>query len=206
MDEKIKKILEEAEKVFHKYGIRSVSMDDICKELGISKKTIYRYFKNKEDVVNQVVDEDIKRHTSHVQNFMKKKFNAIDELFEISKIICTRLKEINPAFSFDLNKYYPELFNRQIEYKRDLIHKSIKKNIRHGIKEGFYREDLNVELVARLYIQKLEFVHDPACYSSKDISFSRVFKVMFENHIRGISNQKGIKYLEQKKKSLNFKC
>jgi len=205
MEEKFTIILEKAVTIFHTYGIRGVSMDDVCRELSISKKTLYQFVANKEELISRIVEMEIKRHIDHVKEFSKQNLNSIDALFEISKIISINIRKINPSFNYDLNKYYPEIFKMQLDHKREMIFKTLKGNIIQGIKDGFYREDLDIDLIVKLYIQKLELIRDPDNWTNDKDSCSRIFKVMFENHIRGISNKKGIKYLEQKMKSLNFK-
>jgi hypothetical protein len=106
--------------------------------------------------------------------------------------------------SFEIRKYYPQVYEDYICNKKELIITSILRNLDQGIKEGLYREDLNREIVAHLYFKKIEEFHTLEAEDLRDFSYSKVFEVMFENHIRGIANEMGIAYFEKQKEKLNF--
>ena len=115
------------------------------------------------------------------------------------------MNEASLAISFDLQKFYPEIHSEYLQKRRSFVSGYLRENFEKGIKEGYYRPDLNIDLIARLYMQKIEDLHDPNFYKSDEISFDEVFHVMFENHIRGIANEKGISYFEERKKTLKLK-
>lgn len=201
---KVRNIADRSREIFMKYGIRSVSMDDISRELGMSKKTLYQHFLNKSDLVKQVLlfnQEDFERK---ITNILNENHNAVDDLLYISLIINSHMEEVNQAFTFDLQKYYPDLYREFLDKKRNFASHYLTNNILKGIRENLYRGDLNVELLAKLYVQKIEDLHDPQFYDREKISFGEVFQVMFENHIRGIANENGIKYFEDRKKTLKL--
>jgi TetR/AcrR family transcriptional regulator, cholesterol catabolism regulator len=200
MAEKFDHILKETAQLFIRYGIHSLSMDDICKELGISKKTIYQYVVNKADLVEKVLNYFIENYIKNTEVVFETG-NAIDRLIELSRSVCFNMQNFNPAVTFDLQKYYSEQFRKFIQVKKESQFQLIVKNMQLGINEGLYRNDLDVSLVARIYVQKLEAILDPDFLRSDDFSFEKVFKVMFDNHIRGISNAKGISYYESIKDS-----
>jgi AcrR family transcriptional regulator len=204
MELKTRNIADRARDVFMKYGIRSVSMDDICRELGMSKKTLYQYFGNKSDLVNRILQQSFDDFEVHISAIGKEGHNAIDDLLEMSRVIDEHMQEVSLAISFDLQKYYPEIHREYLGKKRDFASRYFRENIEKGIKEGFYRPDLNIDLIAKLYIQKIEDLHDPNFYKSDEISYSELFHVMFENHIRGIANENGIRYYEERKKTLKL--
>ena len=201
MDAKRKEIIRRARAIYWKYGIRSVSMDDISRDLAISKKTLYQYFSNKQDLVGCVLNYAFDEFDNTVQNILKKDQNAIDDLLELSIKSSEHIKNVHPSVTFDLQKYYPELHRESQLKKHNYATRYIRENILKGIKEGLYRSNLNIDLVASLYIQRLEDLHDPD-YNETGVSFKMVFEVMFENHIRGISNEKGIACFEKKKEVL----
>jgi len=204
MELKTRNIADRARGVFLKYGIRSVSMDDICRELGMSKKTLYQYFGNKSDLVNRILQQSFEDFEAHINAIRLQEHNAIDDLLEMSRVIDEHMKEDNLSISFDLHKYYPEIHHEYLQKRRDFASGYLRENIEKGIKDGYYRSDLNVELIARLYMQKIEDLHDPNYYKIDEKSFVEVFHVMFENHIRGIANEKGIRYYEERKKRLKL--
>jgi AcrR family transcriptional regulator len=197
-------IIEGAYKILTENGLRNVSMDDVSRMLGISKKTLYQYVDNKVDLVKKIgiyIRQTIKNRMEELE---KMDLNAIDILLEMSKIAGTRHLRINPVIAFELRKFYPQVYEEYICSKAELIIENVKKNIDQGIKEGLYRQDLNKDIIAHLYFKKIEDFHNPELTDLKDFSYESVFEVMFENHIRGIANQTGIEYFEKQKKKLSF--
>ncbi|MBK7213915.1 MAG: TetR/AcrR family transcriptional regulator [Bacteroidales bacterium] len=197
MDDKLKMILRESSHLFIKYGLRSLSMDDLCREMGISKKTMYQYVENKTDLIERTLDFVVQDAVFAVNTATEEGCNAIDQLLRVSRKVCTEMQHFNPSITFDLQKYYPEIFRKFNHSKKEIIFNQIVENMRRGIAEGLYRDDLPVELVARLYVQKLEYINDPDFLQSEDFSFTNLFQVMFDNHIRGISNPQGLEYYEK---------
>ena len=170
-------------------------MDDICKELKISKKTLYQYITNKTDLVNKVLKYMVENVyykytvTNHGQN-------AIDQLLYISQKVCNSMQHFNPSVTFDLQKYYADLFRWYIQASKEIHYTKVMANMQQGISEGLFRDDLDVSLVSRIYVRKLEAILDSEFLKSEDFSFEKIFNVMFDNHIRGISNAHGIAYYE----------
>jgi TetR/AcrR family transcriptional regulator, cholesterol catabolism regulator len=203
MDEKVDRILSESLRLFMKNGIRSISMDDIAKELGMSKKTIYQYVTNKTELVEMVLDFMREKESNVCIDGDMTKMNAIDILLAVSRNVSRQMKDLNPINAYELQKYYPSIYREFILKKRDHVYTTLKQNFEQGIAEGIYRNDLDIDLVARLYIQKLVDVHDPEFLSSVNFSFEKVFQVMFDNHIRGIANAEGLAYYEKQIKMFN---
>lgn len=203
MDEKLDRILSESLRLFMKNGIRSISMDDIAKELGMSKKTVYQYVANKAELVEMVLNFMREKESNFCFDGDKTQMNAIDILLAVSRNVSRQIKDLNPINAFELQKYYPAIYRDFILKKRDHVYTTLKKNFEQGIAEGIYRTDLDIDLVARLYIQKLIDVHDPEFLSSVNFGSEKVFQVMFDNHIRGIANAEGLAYYEKQIKLLN---
>ncbi|HPG32815.1 MAG: TetR/AcrR family transcriptional regulator [Lentimicrobiaceae bacterium] len=196
MDEKLGMILKTSGTLFRKYGIRSISMDDIAKELSMSKKTLYQYVENKTDLIEKLLKHVVSDSTSCITEG-DVPMNAIDILLQVSVRVSDEIKELNPSIAFDLEKFYPVLYRNFVNAKREHVYKKIKENLEQGGREGIYRTDLDADLVAKLYVQKLIDVHDPEFLSSVDFSQEKVFQVMFDNHIRGIANPAGLAYYEE---------
>ncbi len=199
MEEKLKHILDSAATLFNRYGVRSVTMDDICRELGISKKTIYQFVPSKEDLVKAMLDYRI---SAVMDIFLKAPGpdqNAIDTLMIFSKMLEEFMKNLkaNPSLDYDLRKYYPDLYRNHIEKLNQTIHSHIAENIRQGINQRLYRADLNTDLISSLFIMKIENLAEPDSMMEGNYSYKKMYKVMIENHIRGISNKKGVKYFEK---------
>lgn len=194
MDEKLVTILEGSIKLFKQYGLRSISMDEIARSIGMSKKTLYQFVDNKDDLITQSLDYLIEKTT--IEKIEKeKKLNAIDVLLEISRIVRSEVIEMNPVVKFDLFKYYPSIYHRAVMKKKEMIFSDIIENFNKGMQQGLYRTDVDIEMTAKLYIQNLLEIHDPEFMNA---SLSRIFVVMFDTLIRSIVNENGLKYYEQK--------
>lgn len=204
MEQSLVEILERVRDLFFKFGVRSISMDDICHEVGISKKKIYNYFESKNDLVEKLLNLE-REHFEII--FDTDKFdgvNAIDILLMVSKEVSNKFTDISPSMTFDLKKYYPDIYHKHVEERIEFIFEKIKINLEKGINQGVYRDDLSVELVARLYIRRLIDLHNPEFFPADKFSFQTLFDVMFDNFIRGIANEKGIEYYEKQKRKVNF--
>lgn len=194
MEELLRKISE----IYIQKGIKSVTMDDLAHELGVSKKTLYVHFKDKEEVVDKVFLYLIQDHRCNIEILDIKKQNAIDKLLEVSQFLNSHIQKIHPSINYDLMKYYPKTWEKLILFKNDHIYNKIKANIAKGIEEGLYRGDFNIEIIAKLYTRIMELPMDKDINLKQDISLDEIFKNLFIYHIRGIASQKGIDYLESK--------
>mgnify|MGYP001600264578 FL=1 len=184
-----------------KYGIKSVSMDDVSRELGISKKTLYQHFKNKNELVKKVIRFYLEHLASEMKKIVSQKVNAIEELLLVSKFIIQYLKQFNPSVTYDLQKYYPDIWKSIHLSQREHVYERIKENMKKGIKKGLYRKDLNIEIIAHFYLYRIEMSHTLDLVVEHEYSFEDIFKTSFNYHIRGIANSKGIEFLERKIKT-----
>jgi AcrR family transcriptional regulator len=200
MDEKIVFIVEETSKLFIKYGIKSVSMDDISRHLGMSKKTLYQYFSDKKDLVLSVLKHHISDTNECFQRLAIDNGNAIDILVKVSQILIEKFGRINTSVTYDLQKYYPEAHRIMADHKREHIIQNIIMNLNRGIKEGLYRSDLNTAVIAYFYMVRMDhvFMIDSDNEAFKNVTMEEILKELFIYHIRGIANKKGLEYLENK--------
>jgi AcrR family transcriptional regulator len=204
MDSTLTDVLERVRELFFKYGVRSVSMDDICRDLGISKKKLYQLFSSKNELVEKLLELERQNFEIIFDTYSFEGVNAIDILLTVSKEVGERFRDVSPSMTFDLKKYYPDIYHNHIEERIDFIFKKIQINLEKGINQGVYRDDLSVELVARLYIRRLIDLHNPEFFPADKFSFHTLFDAMFDNFIRGIANPKGIEYYEKQKRKVNF--
>ncbi|MDP4281580.1 MAG: TetR/AcrR family transcriptional regulator [Bacteroidota bacterium] len=204
MENSTSEILEKVRELFYKYGVRSVSMDDITRDLGIPKKKLYTYFKSKTELVEKLLELERQNFEIIFDTYNFEGVNAIDILLIVSKEIGGRFRDVSPSMTFDLLKYYPDIYRKHIDDRTEFIYEKIKINLEKGINQGVYRDDLSVELLARLYIRRLLDLHNPEFFPAEKFSFQTLFEVMFDNFIRGIANQKGIEYYEKQKIKVNF--
>lgn len=184
--------------VFMRLGVRSVNMDDIARNLSISKKTLYKYFKDKSDVVSQVTQILIKGEECSIEDIIKESENAIDEIIRISEFANQMLKQMHPSVMFDLKKYYPESFKIFYNHKNVFIAETVKENLDRGIEEGLYRDNLNAMIIAKLYLAKIDAIWDIDMFPSAEYTFAEVHLEMIRYHIRGIASEKGLNYLSKR--------
>lgn len=198
-DPKFRLILERILKLFYEFGIRNLNMDDISRNLGISKKTLYQYVKSKEDLIEKLFYYDEMIWHSNFSKLKIESLNAIEILFEVSRMVHHEMKKLNPQLKFELRKYYEPQFNQFMQRKQTQIFEHMSRNIVKGIREGLYRSDLNVELMAGLYVRNMIDMHNKDFCIIENITFDQLFKVMFESHIRAIATPEGIAYFEKRK-------
>lgn len=198
MNEELKHILEKVKVLYLKYGIKSVTMDDVSRELGISKKTLYQYVKDKSDLVEKVVALEMECREDQMNCIVADDVNAIEELLEVNRQVVHMLQDFNPATEYDLKKYYPDLHHRVLESRRAHMLKSILENIRKGRKEGIYRLDFDEDIIAKLNVLRFEHLFTSEIFSSDELSSEKFFNELFMYHIHGIANQQGLKVLEEK--------
>lgn len=193
------KILNSALALYSKYGIKSITMDDLCRELGISKKTLYRYVRDKNDLLRKVIDYEVMLQRKATQKLFASTMNAIDELMYVNRHIHASEQIHSPTFYYDLRKYHPEVCHDWIEYKRKRLHELIVRNLDKGISEGLYRDDLDPDIISKLHISRVEMLHSADYSGDDELNSARFIDEVFTYHIHGICNQKGLSYFKQKK-------
>lgn len=204
MNPELLNILEKVAALYMKYGIKSITMDDVARELGMSKKTLYQYVENKNDLVEKVVDYVINLKECDFKRIDDINMNAVEKLIEVNMHIVTSMKDYNPATEYDLKKYYPELYAKMHSIRRQRMYDSILANIKKGKEEGLYREELNEEIIARLQVSRFMNMHEDELLTKNDMQRSAFIHELFIYHIRGIANEKGLKVLEETLKKINF--
>ncbi len=183
--------------LFRKFGIKSVTMDDISRQLGISKKTLYQFVSDKNELVTKVLDMEMKSMESCFFDAASiHKENAIEQLINVSRHVRQIMNTRNPSSEYDLNKYYPELYKSFNEFRNKLMYSSVLKNLIKGKEEGIYREELNPEYIARFYVSRVELVMEDKAYTDFEEYPPEFFAEIFIYHIRGLANEKGLKFLE----------
>lgn len=192
MDER-KQILEKSAALFMRYGAKTISMDDICRELGISKKTLYRYVPDKAELIRLVIQQVIDEDTCMVALLSAKATNAIDEMLRVNLHVKQKMGEVNPTFIFDLQKYYRPTWELMQHHQLDFVSRTMLANIEQGRWEGLYRSDFDADLIVRLYMTKVRVIsEEPTFLLIKDYGFPEVFGAIVDSHIRAIASPKGL--------------
>lgn len=199
LDERGLRIVEDAGRIFWTKGIRSVTMDDIARELGISKKTLYLYVKDKNDLVTRVLLNTSCQFHEQVRNIQDQGLNAIDEMYAIAQFIGSQTTKIHPSLHFDLAKYHPDACRIMDQGKQVEVVAMVAANMEKGIQEGLYRDNLNVPLIAKLYVVRFDQAMTMELGRLTDrYSLAEINWELFRYHIRGIASKKGIDHLEKK--------
>ena len=194
-------ILEGAEDLFFRYGIKAITMDDIAKHLGISKRTIYENFPTKDDVVSTLLNEHLQKNKDICLTGCGKSKNAIEEIVLMMQHIREVFSRMNPRILFDLKKFHPKSWQQFKDFKQGFLMKTISDNIKRGMKEGIYRKDLNVDVLARLRIEQVELAWNPDIYPPSRYELKEVQLAMIDHFLYGICNVKGYRMVEKFKKT-----
>lgn len=205
MNEELINILSKVRTLYMKYGIKSVTMDDVSRELGISKKTLYQYVADKEELVGKFVEYESSLRHKEICECFRFGYNAIEELFEISLFMNKLMQEQNPATVHDLKKYYPVHYEKFSVARRTGIYNYILMNLKKGKREELYRADMNEEIIAKLYLSRVESIHLNDLYSVEEFTSNKIQNELLKYHIRGIATEKGIMVLTKKLEELDKK-
>lgn len=197
------KILKGAENLFLKYGVRSISMDDIARHLAVSKKTLYQHFADKEDMVTTVCVLHMESNRKEFDAIRESSANAIDELARISICLKRNMEETNPSLMFDLQKFHPKAWAAWIEFKKNVIYESVKQNLEQGIQEGYYRPEINTEILSVARYALIEIAFADKDFPHNRFNIAEVQIQLFEQFVYGIVTEKG-KKLYQKYKEQNL--
>ncbi len=201
-DEQLRLMFDQVNELFFEFGIKNLNMDDISRKLGISKKTLYRYVKSKEDLIDKLFEYERLKGDEVMSEIGRQNVNAIEKLFKVSLHVFEEMKRFNPMLMFELRKYYEQLFSEHHALKIEHISRLMKLNVLQGIEEGLYRRDLNIDASVALYMNYLIEVHNHDFCKSISLSFDELFRIMFENHVRAISTLEGVAYFERRKKEI----
>jgi AcrR family transcriptional regulator len=193
------KILNGAVGLFMKYGLRSISMDDIARHLSVSKKTLYQHFADKEDLITIVLSAHIESNRKQYEAIAENSANAIDELAQISQCLRKDMAETNPSVLFDLQKFHPKAWEVWLDHKNRYIRESVVRNIRQGIEEGYYRSDVNAEVIAAIRIELISMGFDQNVFPQSTFNLAEVQTQIFDHFVYGLCTDKGKKLYQKHK-------
>jgi TetR/AcrR family transcriptional regulator, cholesterol catabolism regulator len=192
-------IVQRTEILFFKYGIKSVTMDDIARELGISKKTLYQFFEDKKDLLTHVLKDAQDRDVANMAHSFTHSHDAIDENLKMAKHIVAELTKLMSAQSvmYDLKKYYHDLWKHFEANMNDNVYTCTLQNLERGKKEGLYRTDVDSDMIAKLYVSKMMCFVDEDMFPAKNYDKVKLFTQYLVYHIRGVATTKGLKKLDE---------
>lgn len=182
-----------------RYGIRSVSMDEIANHLGMSKKTIYQFFSDKDALVEAVIDIEISDTTSECEEHRKRSENPVHEVFLAVDMTQELLKNMNPALMYDLEKYHSGAFQKISEHKNKFLFDIIRTNLEKGIEDELYRPEINVDILTRYRLATTFLMFNPEVFVLGKNSLPQVMEEISDNFLYGIVTAKGLKLIHKYK-------
>ncbi|MFS4466455.1 TetR/AcrR family transcriptional regulator [Maribacter sp. 2210JD10-5] len=189
------KILEKATDLFLNLGFKSVTMDDLANEMGISKKTIYTHFDNKTKLIEASTTHLLHCIALGIDHICALEKNPIAELYEIKKFVMLHLKDEKSSPQYQLQKYYPAVYGVMRDKQFELMEDCVLDNIKRGMEQGIYRENLNKDFVARIYFSGVTSIKDQKLFPINKFPIATLMDEYLEYHLRGIVTPKGRKIL-----------
>ena len=197
------RIQEKSAELFRRYGIKSITMDEIATQLGISKKTIYQYFADKEQLVDAVIDEDLRCTREDCELIAARAENAVHENILLLDGLLEDLKDLNPAILYDLQKFHPVVYQRFIDHKNTVIREMVEDNMKRGIKEGLFRPDMRIDILTKFRIESIYLTFSYDFLEGTSFGLGELHHELFIHFLFGISTPKGHDlirhYLEERK-------
>ena len=194
------RILLKGDELFRRFGIRSITMDDIAKQLGVSKKTIYQHYPDKDELVIAMTKLNISRHFNEVEKCCgPASINAIAEMFAVNNSVGEMIRSFNPIMFYDLQKYHPKAWLSFREFRNLYVRTKIVENIRRGIEEGYYRGDVDIEILSRMRLEQVDMTFNYDIYPPTEFQFHKVMEELTFHFLYGLVNQKGYELINQYK-------
>lgn len=180
-----------------KYGVKSITMDEIAKAAGISKKTIYQNFNDKNDLVYTITVNELNQDQQFFDSLLHECTNAIDEVFRIAQHIRNHISQMNPSLLFDLKKFHVRAWDYYNQHKAECFEKSVNNNLNRGIKEGYYRKNINPKILSRMRMAQVEAAFNGEWFSPSEFNIIDVQMQVFEHFIMGVVTPEGLKLYNQ---------
>ncbi|WP_424493026.1 TetR/AcrR family transcriptional regulator [Salinimicrobium sp. GXAS 041] len=190
------KILKKAAEKFLTLGVKNVTMDEIAADLGISKKTIYTHFSTKIKLIEATTYHVYENMEKGIKEIGNRDLNAIEEHYVIKDFALSCLKDENSSPQFQLQKYYPKIYSEINKKQKSLMENMLRKNLERGMKQGFYREDIPVNFLCRIYFIQMLGIKDRELFPETEFSTSQLVENQLEYHLRAIVTEKGLETLK----------
>lgn len=193
------KILKGAEELFFKYGIKNITMDEIARHLSISKKTIYQFFKDKDDIIHSLTEYSLKEDKCRIEHARESSKNVIEEVFKIMDEMREMFSRINPIFFYEIYKYYPNTWKIFESFKKDFIYKSVQDSLRRGQEEGLIRQDIDIKILSTLRVELVEIGMRGDMFPTDKFKIVDVQMALTEHFMYGVCTLKGHKLMNKYK-------
>ena len=198
------RIRQKADELFRRYGIRSVTMDEIATQLGMSKKTIYQYYTDKDQLVDAVAVDEIQFSQECCMKDAAISANAIEEIFRVMEFVEVMFRNMNPSMLHDLEKYHPVGYRKFLDHKNKFLYDMVRKNIERGIKEELYRPEIDIEIMSRYRIESMLLGFNTELFPPSKFNLVKLQQEILEHFLYGLATLKGYKLiLKYKQQRLN---
>lgn len=191
------RIARKAHDLFLRYGIRSISMDEIASQLGISKKTIYQFYADKDALVDSAIDIVVSTNTSECSIHREESENPVHEILVATDMVQEMLKTMNPTIMYDLQKYHPAAYKKIADHKNEFLYKLIKENLEQGVAQQLYRPELNIEIMSRFRLASVFMMFSPDLYPLGKYNLGAVIEEVTIHFLYGITTAKGKKLVQK---------
>lgn len=194
---KMHELLTKSRVMFMRYGVKTLTMDDIAKEMGMSKKTIYQYVSNKAELIKLTVDDYLDEEKRQMDQILSGTGNSVEEMVEMVAYFLNVVREFNAASLYDLKKHYPETWQMLNEYRFQYIRELLIQNIETGIKQGDYRPDIDADIISKIYLSAIEVLYSQDLFPTNKYPFIKIYREFMNYHLHGILTNKGKVFLDQ---------
>jgi AcrR family transcriptional regulator len=199
------RIQQKANDLFRRYGVKSITMDEIAAQLGASKKTLYQYYSDKDELVEAVVKETIDFAQRTCDDNRDNSKDAIHELFQAMDFIQQIFSGMNPAMMYDLERFYPQAYRLFLDYKNKYLFEIIRTNLKRGITEELYRPEINIDIIAKFRLEAMMIAFNQDVYPASRFNLADLHTTIIEHFLFGVASLKGykliLKYQQERTKS-----
>ena len=191
------RIAQKAHDLFLRYGIRSISMDEIASQLGISKKTIYQFYADKDALVDSAIDIVVSSNANECCIHREESENPVHEILVATDMVQEMLKTMNPTIMYDLQKYHPAAYKKIADHKNEFLYKLIKENLEQGIAVQLYRPEIDTEIMSRFRLASVFMMFSPDLYPLGKYNLGAVIEEVTIHFLYGITTAKGQKLVQK---------
>lgn len=194
MDTKLR-IKEKADELFRRYGIKSITMDEIATQLGVSKKTLYQFFSDKDELVEDIVKDTLRSSQEICEKNRKDSKDAVFELFGAMDMVQQMFSDMNPAMMYDLQRFHPKSYKHFLDHKNKFLFDMIRLNLKDGIEQELYRPEINIDIVARFRLEGMMLAFNQDIFPASKFNLAELHMALIEHFLFGVASLKGHKLI-----------
>ncbi|MBP1651173.1 MAG: transcriptional regulator, TetR family [Bacteroidetes bacterium] len=197
------RILDTAFNLFSQCGTRSITMDDIAHKMGVSKKTLYAHFADKDELVTHAIMRYLHAVDADCKANQTQAVNAIDELFLVMEMLDKQFRNMKPLVLLDLQRYHSTAYQAFLSYRDTSLQSTIRENLQRGIREGLYRSDLDVDVLTQYRLATAMLCFQPDVFAPGLYEMSKVQRILLEHFLYGLVSSEGFERIEAYKQQLS---